>query len=346
MKKIINICLFTFLFLSVISCRTRIDYLRYKPSPVNMVDSRNIAIFNIAGDSYQQSYESWTEKFLKSLFFSQSYEDPLIQRVGQYATDRMTNVLYATNYFTIIPANTVTQAARSINNQILSNSDLGTILGVDAIIEGVIHRLNYSDQRYTVENIKTLEDGSKVVEEVEKLKRTFYIHMTCNVIKTGNKQILAGAYINTSESVTVNIGKSDVYPSSFYYLDGYDIYTKKIDGLVRTLRYQIAPTPISEVRYLLVDKTKNSKMKLAQDLAKNRLYEQAYNVYEEIWNSSKMYEAGFNAALLLESQMKLQAAKAMFEEVLAIYPGKDVMRALLQVEEIIRQQKKVEEQFN
>ncbi|MBN2651124.1 MAG: hypothetical protein JXR63_01980 [Spirochaetales bacterium] len=345
MRKILKVSLSLALLSLVFSCGTRIEYTRLRPSPVNMVDCRNIAIFNVAGAEQQYTFDSWAEAFVASLFGVTNDVDPMKKRIGEYATDKLTNVLYATNYFAIVPASTVEQAAKSMQGQNFANSDLGTLLGVDAIVEGSIHRLEYTDERFVVETTRTLEDGTKVTQKTNKLKRTFHIHMSYNVIKTANRQILAGASINTSESQVVTISPDTRYPRDYEYLDGYYIYTKYIDSLIKTLRYQIAPTAVPEIRYLKKDKTKNEEMARADKLAKGKLYDQAYQVYRQIWDATSMYEAGYNAALLLEAQMKFQEAKALLEAVIQKYPEKEAMDALRELNKIIAEQKRVEEQF-
>jgi curli biogenesis system outer membrane secretion channel CsgG len=351
MKKILRMFLVVAVVFAAFSCRTTVKYFRYQPSPVNMADARNIAIFDVADKTASyDSYDRWAESFLSFLFGVTVYdEDGMEKRIGRYATDRVTNVLQDTEYFNIVPVETVKQAAQARGAGNIPSSDLGTLLGVDAIVEGTIYRLGYEqgeDKTYKETYTREREDGSTYEVTKRYFKRTFYIHMKYNVIKTGSREIKAAESINTSETITREILPGTSYPYDYRDVDGYNIFTRHVNTLVSRLRLKIAPTKIYEIRRLKKDETDNPQMEAADNYAEKGLYEESYNLFKSIWDETKMLAAGYNAALLLEAQMKFEDAKAMLQEVLSKYQDDEVMNELVKIKRIIAEQKKVEEQFN
>ena len=104
--------------------------------------------------------------------------------------------------------------------------------------------------------------------------------------------------------------------------------------------------PYTETYYitLLSDKTKDESMKLANQYAKNKKYDLAYQTFMECYEANGYYEAGYNAACLLEVLGDLYNAETLMKDVYQKTSEKKAAKTLQHIREEIKYKEKLDAQ--
>ena len=89
----------------------------------------------------------------------------------------------------------------------------------------------------------------------------------------------------------------------------------KLSSFISKFMKQITPYTEQKTLTLLKDKTKNPQMEYADKLAKDGRLTLAYKEFLEIYNSTGMYEAGYNAAIILVAQERYEEASELMSDV-------------------------------
>ena len=107
-------------------------------------------------------------------------------------------------------------------------------------------------------------------------------------------------------------------------------------------------TPHEMTRYLsLLDGPKNHlEMERANELAKNDLLEQSYKKYMQIYRQENLFEAGYNAAVILESMTRFDEALDLAEELALKFNEKKAYRLVNDIKNEIAQERKYLDQID
>ena len=113
-----------------------------------------------------------------------------------------------------------------------------------------------------------------------------------------------------------------------------------VDGLLKKIQ------PYEEKVYytLMADKTKNPDMKEAEKLAKKGFVSEAEEMFSRIYEDTGNPAAGYNAAILLEAQGDLYAARDLMEKVFQQTEDKKAKKALDNINSEIESAKRLNNQ--
>jgi len=122
------------------------------------------------------------------------------------------------------------------------------------------------------------------------------------------------------------------------------MYKTIVDSFMPTVARQLAPYTVNESRKLMKDR-KNPMMKIAGKYAKNGVYDEAMDIYLELWEENDNPAAGHNAAILYEVTGNVDAAIAIIREVLDRYPEKKILKQYNRLLDVKREQERLAEQL-
>ena len=123
-----------------------------------------------------------------------------------------------------------------------------------------------------------------------------------------------------------------------------EMYKTIVDSFMPTVARQLAPYTVNESRKLMKDR-KNPMMKIAGKYAKNGVYDEAMDIYLELWEENDNPAAGHNAAILYEVTGNVDAAIAIIREVLDRYPEKKILKQYNRLLDVKREQERLAEQL-
>lgn len=328
--------------LQMSGCITRVRYSRMKPSEIDMSDARNIAVFHLGEASHGPEIKIltlWDLLMLAGGVLPAS-ESSIESRVADYASQQLASSLSETGYFSLIDPASVERMVADQNLRGLNESEIGAMLGVDAVIVGSISQMSWRDVRFNDTRTRTREDGTKEVYEVEYVKRHYDFSMSYRVIKT-----------NTGTMITSRIfqkSSSDIEPSvsEANLRDPEEVFRGMIRSITREIKKQLAPYPVTERRKLLRDRAKDPRLERADDFVRNKLYDKALEIYLEVWETTRNEASAYNASIMYELLQNLEGAQQMMDTLIGFYPEKSYMRRLVRLRQIRSEQDRVSRQYD
>lgn len=337
MKQRIFLGLILFLFL-FFGCQTRVTYTRLKPSEINMSHYRNIIVFFLDETSSQNSIYS----FFESVFEHSDYRSSksLHSVIPRFAWDYLSQELANSQYFNILSQHQISDFLTTLNQENLTEVELGALLGVDAVIIGRIINMKWEDNYFKESKTSYDSEGNKTVVDVPMIKREFSLSLNYQIIDTGTNRIIAGRSFDRKSS---DIKKSE---DRVYLKDPEDVFKSMITTSISRFVRQVAPYSIVESCLLIRDKSKNPQLVVADSFAKDRLYAESLEIFLDVWKKTRNIVAGYNASVLLETIGMLDEALELLDEVLTFYPEKTVIERKKHLVYIIKETQKVEQQLN
>lgn len=177
------------------------------------------------------------------------------------------------------------------------------------------------------EDVYVITEYKKIVEV--NFKYQIVDSYTDEVIYTGNFNIKQESM--TEDNIT-NLPKT------------YDLISTSVNSNARSVVMKLHPYTTTKTLKLLKDKSKNTEMEKARELAKNNLLKQSCESYKSVYERYGLFEAGYNAALLLEAQYKLYEALDLVEELVKNYSDKRAYSLLKDINYEIDQATKLKAQ--
>jgi hypothetical protein len=277
-----------------------------KPAEVNMGTMKTIAILNFGypdlgyGDAtVDLIIRNTIGRYLGYAYTRNSDQE----QVAKYATDKFISLLIGTNYFTIMDPTNVQGAILRANKITLSPTELGEVLGADALITGSITNMRSSVDSKTTSS----KDKKGLVTYTTTYTRSAELAVSYRILDARTGQVVAIKQMkgNTSRDVS----EYNQLPSA------QSLYQAILDDIMRGIPRQLVPYKVTEYRALLADETKDEDMKKLDELTKKRFYKDAMDGYLVIWKNKKNVAAGYNAAIMMEITGDIDGAIALMTEV-------------------------------
>lgn len=257
------------------SCATNISVRVQRPAELDLSYAETIAVI------------STTPKldFWDYFFYDAEYEE---YEIAETLVSLLESRIITSNYFTLIDSN---QANYSIKNGLKPTSDVYITVNINEL------NTEIKIEEYKKNDIITL-----------KYYRTLNFNLTYQIVDSKTSVILKKAQESFScESDKVD-NEKDVQTAKY-------LAENKLSSFISKFMKQITPYTEQKTLTLLKDKTKNPQMEYADKLAKDGRLTLAYKEFLEIYNSTGMYEAGYNAAIILVAQERYEEASELMSDV-------------------------------
>lgn len=343
-KKLIFPVLLLAVFI-IMSCGPSVTMQVMKPSEVNMGGARTIAIFEVdyprkGAASISSERDLLIALLAKTLEMNVPEEDTVERRIGRYTTDNLVTTLLEAEYFDILSPKDVSQKMIGADNPNLGATDIGLLLGADAIIMGSVDVMESEDETY--DKTVTKYDSTlkkNVTSKVPYVKRTARLVFSYRVILTNDGRMLASKSFDKTETDEQPVEKRANLqkPES--------LYQRIVDEIMPTIRKQIAPYTVNEYWFLMKDKTKDARMEQANNFVNGSLYDKALDLFLTVWQENENVAAGYNAAIMFYALGDIDTALEMMERVLDKYPEKDVMNGYTRLKDAKSEMEQVADQM-
>jgi hypothetical protein len=271
-----NFPLFALIALACSSCATSIPVLVRKPAEIDLTGIRRIAVLPF-GYGGQDEARSPLEAALFRFSGRYHYRSDLERRVATEIANGMNDILLGSRSFSVISGTELVSRSRSG----AMSSDL-----VDAYVTGDVGLLSVTDK----DGYKDSVDKDGVVVSKYYVDRGVELEFTYRVIRASDGAILGQMRKSGRAS---DSGSAEVKSE-------FALAKKIIDEVLPSVAKEIAPYSVTEYRTLEADKTKDQRMKDADDLVKKGRYEAALAVYEEVFAENGNFAAGYDAAIVTE----------------------------------------------
>jgi hypothetical protein len=320
MKKLSALFLASVLFLS--SCATSIKVQILRPAQLEINNAKTIAVLPFKTSTSQDDSTSFIGAVIQiiDLFVNNTNASADENNIVNYVTSSLEDGLASSAYITLVSSSSVSAA---ITNQ--------TEVPVDVYLTGRISSFKTDiDKGYRTETDKK---GNK--KKIRTYTREAQITIRYQVINAKTNTVISSKSRSYSSSSSSYDDRSDV-PSA------YSILKSSLSTFVRTILHEVQP--YVETKSFTFLETKDENMKEAKKLVKKDI-NAAYLMYMNIYQQQALFEAGYNAALIIQAQGKLAEAKTMMETLCSTYNDSRAFKALSDINNEIYQAERLQGQI-
>ena len=348
-KYLIVIIVLSFL-LTACSTSVRVGYNR--PSEIDMGRYRNIAVASTVPFRGFQSpgfyVRSVDDAAASHTHVRSSYDRSLADEVASYATGSLLGSLSSTGFFSITPPE---KADRMISKNRLGYSiqDDVEYYNIDAFVIPRIVSMDVneylSSERYYYYDYSRVDKNGKPLRLVDYryyLTQSASIVYSYTVIDARTMTIYVTKNFSDKIEETTEVGRY-----GFNAPDPAVYFEKMIDNITRITAFQLAPSRAAAEIELMDNKPDNKSADAAYDYVKDGNIAAAEQIFRDVWRQGSHLPSGYNYALLLAVEGKIDSAIAVLEEIQSVYAGNgDVARLLSDLEEIRRNNAEAQAQID
>ena len=321
-KKISYAFLLSLLVL-LTSCATSVGMKVTRPAEIDLHGATTIAVlpFRTGSDSfYTDDYFSYLNYFVQIL------------NAKKYANERMI----------------VDGFQRMIEKEISRSSELvlidsdsaerylekGKKSPSDVFIIGSIKNFKNDIDEKSVQK----KEGNEIIT-ITNCKRTVSFDLRYQVVESATNKVIYTDTIYFSEVTPTEKRVSDL-PSP------YEMSRSKLQSKAENLVKDFTPHEVTRYLSLLEGPKDDLEMDRAEELAKNHLLEQSYRQYMQIYRKRNLFEAGYNAAVILESLTEFDEALDLAEELASKFNEKKAYRLVNDIKNEIALERKYQNQID
>ena len=319
--------LFSIMIATVIlfsSCATTVSVKKIQPANFDIKDAKSIAILPFeTSEPSSLNFSDNINLFLGILDAIVSYDSAINEQkyIASYLEDRIADGIIESNHFQLIDGRAVKSALSK-----------GLPSPADIYIVGYIHNFESDiDKDYE----KDEEDGEVEVS----YQREVSYNISYQVINAKNHTVLG----NDQEYIS---GYSSSASQLYNLESAFDITKYKLDSLARRIIYNIQPHTVSMSYTLLKDKSDILEMELANEYAKNGNLQGAKETFLEVYEETGLFEAGYNAAILMQALEEYYDAERLMQELVDRTYDKQAVKALSSIKKEMKAKAKVSEQLD
>ncbi|MDA3835651.1 MAG: hypothetical protein PF495_19945, partial [Spirochaetales bacterium] len=264
---------------------------------------------------------------------------------ADYMTDQTIRTLTGTNYFTIVSPDRLRPYQGYSRNSVVTNRMLAEDLGVDAVLIGIIHDMDY-DERIENREVSVRDDtannndGGYTTAVESYFVQNVELQASYSIIDVKNGQVLASKYLSGRDSSRTRIKDADSFTAPLLE----PMYRTIIRNLQSDIRRQLAPYYVREYRNLKAEKG-NERFDTAKKLIQRSQYREALDLYIEMWNDTENFAAGYNAAILYEVIGQYNSALAMSKEVYDVTGNLDAYDQYKRLQRVKIEAEEAQKQF-
>lgn len=301
--KIFKFCVMFVIFLCLISCATTLKIQVERPAKIDLNGAKTIAVLPFKPYKIKDSYDVFYF-LLDTFIFDYEKSNPDEKRCIEKLKYEIEDGLAKSPYITLINSEEVQKA---IKNNYINPADVYLIGKVSYFcIDDEKHNVKRPVNHYVIDE----EGNKKEVTEYE-----YFFEFSRNVTFVFNYQVVNSADSRVLYNNSVELSnQSEHYNSKSELPSAYSLLQYNLSDVAKKILREIQPYTITKSIKLLKDKTKNPDMKNADKLAAEFYLQESYDEYLKIYNSTGLFEAGYNAALLKEVMGDLYGAKKILEE--------------------------------
>jgi hypothetical protein len=281
------------------SCATSIHFPVERPAEIDSKGATSIAIIPFSTGNMSRFYYNYSTD---------------AKVIANYIQEEFQKRILRSSYFTLVSA------------QGLSKQSPTTTPAYDLYIHGNIYNLSNE-----IEKILLKSEDNKKKQYLYKRKVTLSVKY--EVVYSRTNEILYSTTQHIEEESSEYVTPREV-PSFF------SLISSDLSGRINTIAKKLMPYTITRHLSLLKTKTKEPEIKealaTAHKLTKQGLYPLAQSAFMTLYEQQGIFEAGYNAALLLEATGQLETAEQLMLQLFVATNNKKAEKALKEIQKEIR----------
>ena len=281
------------------SCATSVSFPVERPAEIDSKGATSITILPFSSGNMGRFY------------YNHGTETKII---ANYIQEQFQKRILRSGFFTLI-------SSQGLPNKSGLSSSFS-----DLRIQGNIYNFSNKVEKIPVET----EDKKK---KLYLYKRKVSLSVKYEVVYSQTNEILYSTTQHIEE-------ESSEYASSREVPSYLTLVSSDLSGRISTIAKKLMPYTTTRHLSLLKYKTKEPEIKEAMDtahkLTKQGLYPLAQSAFMNLYEQQGIFEAGYNAALLLEATGQLTAAEELMNQLLLTTNNQKAEKALQEIQKEIR----------
>lgn len=310
-KTVLLAALTLFAALTFTSCSTTIHATIERPAQLDLNGADTIAVLPIQVSESGLFQNSGIIGDIYGFFSTIRNINNDSLEIADYITRNLERNLSYSEYIDLVYSDSVKGALEN-----------GLPAPCDVYLSGTITRYNNEIKK---ESRKVKVDGKDKI--VDYYTREVSFDLSYQVIDAATNRIISVNTVSLNEE-SYNEEKLKDVP------DAMDTVRYELDSIVDDIMRQLQPYTVVKSISLLKDKSKDPDMKTADALAKKGLIEASRDMYLELYRTRYYFEAGYNAAVILEALGDFDGA---YEEMQALAKKTGDRRAISAMNDIKRE---------
>lgn len=298
MKKTVKLLSAILFIMLLASCATTVSVVRQRPAELDLNGATSISVLPIQTSKFD-SYDPF--EFLKFFRHRWDRKDPK-QEIASYVTEELQEKLLNSDYLTVVGSKKVEAAIEN-----------GDEIPCDVYLSGYISR--WDDE---FESKRKVNDDDEVYYEYY---RRVSFTLVYEILDSETGQIIQNRRTDIS-------GTSSKYKHKHDVPDAFEIVKWDLDSLVRKIMRELQPYEETKTISLLKDKSKNPDFKEAEQLVKDKYIDDAIDLFIQIFEETGSFEAGYNAARLLQVVGDFEEAEDLMQNIYNATGNKKALSAL------------------
>lgn len=313
-KTLLTILVLVLLATVFTSCSTTIPVVLERPAELDLNGADTIAVLPIQVNEGGYYKRGGVVGSIINFFSSVWISDDEVA-ITSFIKNGLDGALANSQYITLVNSDSV---QRALNN--------GTEIPCDVYFAGTIS--NFKNDIKDTKEKRYDENYEEYTAWV--YYRTVSFDFSYQIIDSTTNSIISLKNVSVS-------AKSDTYTDDEWdeFPDTLDTIRYELNSLINTIMKQLQPYTETKYITLAKDKTKDPDMKTADALVKKGLIDSARDMYADIYARRGYFEAGYNAAIILEAKgdyetalEEMQALVKKFGDSRAIDALSDIQREI------------------
>jgi hypothetical protein len=319
MKGKILLLISTLCFVMFVGCATSIPVNIQRPSALDLGDAETVCVVPFKLQEFDDNikFSGFIINFGSIVSSEKERKEEVL--VSTYITKQLTSKLVNSDCYKLVDSAVVEAAIKE-----------GREIPVDIYLTGKIDKFSedviYDEEEY-IEDDETKYRGF--------YKKSVWLEVTYQVVNAKDNSIIS--YKPASYTVT-----SNEYERRSDLPNAYSVIEMQLNNLVEQIYRDIHPYTETKYLQLKSDKSKNPDFKIAQEMAKNGLTKEAQEKFSEIYSKTQNFEAGYNAAILMQVNGDLNNSYDLMKELSNVSSDKQVFNALKDIQFEIDSAKKLQ----
>ena len=336
MRSVLQLVLLCFILLFS-GCGPKVTIRSLKPAEVDMAAMRRLLVLDF--DYHLGGVASIEDFFLGilarsvGLDYGDSYQS---REAASHADDVLLAALAKNGYFIVLDGGELRTFAKA--------REKAWSMGAEAIFTGNIDRAHCERTTFIKsEKIHDKKLNKTVTKEIPWVRQKCDMTLSYRIVRTtDNMSVVKKRFHETHEQEV-----EEQYLSNL--LSPPDYYEGVVDKIIPRIIKQIAPHEVIETRRLKKNAGHDPDFDRAMGLVKEGRLKAARTLFHQCWQATLNPTAGFNAAILAESEGDLQAAVNLLGEIIKVNSDASILKehrrmikalgSRIQAEEQLRERK-------
>lgn len=336
-KRFLYVSILSGFLFTILSCATTVNVKMTRPAKLDLQGAKSISVLPFKPSSNSSAIDSdhLVISFINTFFQIFDTTSPYEEKLLTYLKANIEEGLSNSPYIDLVSSVSVQNAINYNKKAVVDVYLIGQASDFEVYDSHDVKKKKISNDYY--------DDSGRHIkakyEYEDEYKRTVSMSFSYQLVDAYTNSVIAFRSFTLRKT-------SSSYSSKYNLPNPYNLLKSEVEDKTQDILKDLQPYVVTKSIRLLEDKTKNEKFKYANELAKKGYIDESYQAFCDLYFSTGMMEAGYNAAMLDMARGNLSMAKKMMQEIYSIYQDERVLAGLNDIQNEIDLANQLQSQLN